>query len=45
MKKERRERVKEGGREIERERERERRWACIAGKKRGRKNNISVLCL
>jgi hypothetical protein len=31
MKKERRERVKEGGRE--REREREKRWACIAEKK------------
>jgi len=32
MKKERRERVKEGG-EREREREREKRWACIAEKK------------
>jgi len=37
MKKERRERVKEGGGA--------RRRACIAEKKRGRKNNINVLCL
>jgi hypothetical protein len=42
MKKERRERVKEGGRERERERET---MGVYCRKKRGRKNNISVLCL